>query len=74
MIADFPDNFGFSISHTTRKPRPGEKHGEHYHFTTFEDMKSAIDDGKFIESATFCGNLYGTSKEAVETVRNNGKV
>jgi guanylate kinase len=74
MMEDFPDRFGFSISHTTRKPRPGEVHGQHYHFTTMDEMRQAVADGKFIESATFCGNMYGTSKAAVDAVAQQGKV
>lgn len=39
LLEDFPDKFGFSVSHTTRKPRPGEENGVHYHFTNMDDMK-----------------------------------
>lgn len=74
IMDDFPNKFGFSTSHTTRKPRPGEIDGEHYHFTTKEDMMEAIKSGKFIESATFSGNMYGTSKAAVEEVLNSEKI
>ncbi|XP_030583427.1 guanylate kinase 1b isoform X1 [Archocentrus centrarchus] len=103
--------FGFSVSHTTRNPRPGEKDGkglnklpmllgatllpvadilssediemstslscpnesettdEDYHFTTKEAMQDGIDNGEFIENAEFSGNMYGTSKAAIEDVR-----
>ncbi|XP_055020666.1 guanylate kinase 1b [Boleophthalmus pectinirostris] len=60
--------FGFSVSHTTRNPRPGEEDGKDYHFTTKEAMKQGIDNGDFIENAEFSGNMYGTSKAAVEDV------
>lgn len=60
LLKEFPDKFGFSISHTTRGPRPGEKDGVHYHFTTRDKMMEAIDRGEFLETATFSGNLYGT--------------
>ena len=62
MLMDrFPnDDFGFSVSHTTRKPREGEENGVHYHFTTVEDMKKEIDEGKFLEHAEVHGNYYGT--------------
>ena len=57
----FPDNkFGFSVSHTTRKPREGEEDGVHYNFTTVEDIKKEIDAGKFVEYAEVHGNYYGT--------------
>lgn len=60
LFAEYPNAFGFSISHTTRKPRPGEEHGVHYHFVEIEHMKAAITRGEFIETATFSGNMYGT--------------
>ncbi|CAG9796678.1 unnamed protein product [Diatraea saccharalis] len=74
LLKEFPDKFGFSVSHTTRNPRPGEKDGIHYHFTTKSDMIAAIEKGEFIESATFSGNMYGTSKKAVDDVRRTGKI
>lgn len=74
MMQVFPEKFGFSVSHTTRNPRTGEADGKHYHFTTKDEMEKAIKEGKFIESATFSGNLYGTSKKSVDTVTQEGKV
>lgn len=74
LFNEFPDKFGFSVSHTTRKPRPGEEHGKHYYFTTKEDMQKQIDQGEFIETAAFSGNLYGTSKQAIEDVQREGKI
>lgn len=73
-MTEYPQSFGFSISHTTRKPRAGEVDGEHYHFTNKNDMSEAIKNGKFIESATFSGNMYGTSKAAVEEVLKGNKI
>ncbi|XP_068175391.1 guanylate kinase 1b isoform X2 [Antennarius striatus] len=61
--------FGFSVSHTTRNPRPGEEDGKDYHFSTKEAMQEGIDKGDFIENAEFSGNMYGTSKAAVEDVQ-----
>lgn len=74
LFEEFPNTFGFSVSHTTRKPRPGEEDGVHYNFVTREEMEKAIANGEFIESATFSGNMYGTSKEAVRKVQSAGKV
>jgi guanylate kinase len=52
LMKRFPnDQFGFSVSHTTRQPREGEEDGKHYHFTTVEDIKKEIDAGKFVEYA-----------------------
>lgn len=74
LMKEFPNRFGFCVSHTTRKPRPGESNGEHYHFTSREEMLNAIKNGEFIESAEFSGNIYGTSKKAVECVLSDGKI
>lgn len=74
LLKDYPEKFGFSVSHTTRSPRPEETNGIEYHFTNREVMQKAIDAGEFIESAVFNQNLYGTSKKAVQDVLNTGKV
>lgn len=49
-----------NIIDTTRKPRPGEVDGKDYHFVEKENMIKEVEAGKFIESATFSGNMYGT--------------
>ncbi|XP_037104803.1 guanylate kinase 1b isoform X1 [Syngnathus acus] len=109
LMNDHEGVFGFSVSHTTRNPRPGEENGkglnalpmllgatllpvadvfssedldtsflcpnesdtthEDYHYTTREAMQEGIQRGDFIENAEFSGNLYGTSKAAIEDVR-----
>jgi len=55
------NKFGFTVSHTTRSPRPGEINGVHYHFTTMSSMENAIDKNEFLEYAHVHGNMYGTS-------------
>lgn len=60
LLKDFPGRFGFSVSHTTRAPRPGEVNGTHYHFSEKAVMQEEIDANKFIEHANVHGNLYGT--------------
>jgi len=70
----FPNAFALSVSHTTRQPREGEKDGVNYFFTDRETMTAAIENGDFIETAEFSGNMYGTSKAAVETVSVSGKI
>eukprot|EP00434_Breviolum_minutum_P017253 symbB.v1.2.015230.t1/scaffold1132.1/size136097/1 len=71
----FAGRFGFSVSHTTRKPRPGEVHGEAYNFVDIETMKKEVEiPGRFLEHATVHQNLYGTSQEAVEKVRQKGQI
>ncbi|XP_025017079.1 guanylate kinase [Tetranychus urticae] len=74
LMADFKDYLGFTVSHATRKPREGEIDGREYHFTERESMKKAIEEGEFIEFTEFSGNLYGTSKKAMEQVQRGGKI
>ena len=45
FMQDYSDKFAFTVSHTTRSPRPGEVNGVHYHFSTHADMKEAIAKG-----------------------------
>ena len=65
---EFPDDYGFSVSHTTRAPRPGEVDGEHYHFVDVDTMRAGIASDLFLEHANVFGNLYGTAKSSVEAV------
>jgi len=64
----------FSVSHTTRKPRPGEDNGKDYHFISREDMQKGIATGLFLEHAEFSGNIYGTSKTSVGDCQMSGKI
>lgn len=66
--------FSFSVSHTTRGPRPGEVDGVHYHFSTREKVQADIDAEKFVEHAEVHGNLYGTSFDGVSSVARAGKI
>jgi len=74
LMASYGEYFGFSVSHTTRQPRPGEEDGKDYHYVAKEKMQELIDEGSFIENATFSGNMYGTSKAAVQDVLDSGKI
>uniref|UniRef100_A0A5K3FVF7 Guanylate kinase n=1 Tax=Mesocestoides corti TaxID=53468 RepID=A0A5K3FVF7_MESCO len=65
LMDNFPNSFAFSVSHTSRKPRPGEVHGKHYNFVSLDEMIKDIEDGKFLEYAEFAGNYYGTPRDAV---------
>jgi guanylate kinase len=61
LMKRFPnEQFGFSVSHTTRGPRDGEKDGVHYHFTTVPEIEKEIAADKFIEYAEVHGRYYGT--------------
>ncbi|XQW85225.1 guanylate kinase [Thalassotalea piscium] len=55
-----------SVSHTTRPARPGEIHGDHYHFVTEETFKQHIEKEHFYEWAKVFGNYYGTSEVTID--------
>ena len=59
----------FSVSHTTRKPRPTEKDGREYHFVDRGQFEAMIAAGAFAEWAEVHGNLYGTSLAEIEVAR-----
>lgn len=74
LFAEFPDAFGFSVSHTTRAPREGEVDGVDYHFVTREKMLEEIGANAFIEYADFASKMYGTSKKSIRDVAANNKI
>ncbi|KAK8215081.1 guanylate kinase [Zalaria obscura] len=74
LLKEYPGRFGFSCSHTTRSPRPGEQDGRDYHFTTKETFQKLVGEGAFIEHAQFGSNMYGTSKKAVEDIADKGQI
>jgi len=71
---EYPQKFGFSVSHTTRQPRKGEVNGKDYHFVTHEMMEALIAENEFFEYARVHGNIYGTSKTAVQSVTQTEKI
>ena len=58
--------FDFSVSATTRAPRPGEEHGVHYYFIDKTEFEGKIEAGEMLEYAQYVGNYYGTPKKPVE--------
>jgi len=74
LFKEFPNSFSFSVSHTTRKARPGEANGVNYHFVTRDTFLQLKSENGFIETAEFSGNLYGTSFKAVDDCRSSGKI
>jgi len=64
LLAEFP-RAGFSVSCTTRAPRPGERDGVDYDFLPVEEFRDRIAKGHFAEWAEVHGNYYGTQKKAV---------
>ena len=66
-------NLAYSISMTTRKPRPKEREGVDYFFVEEKDFQAGIEKGELLEYAQFVGNYYGTPKFYVEKLLNEGK-
>lgn len=67
------DSFYYSVSATTRSPRPGEKDGVNYHFLTREQFEEKIASDGMYEYAEYCGNYYGTPKDKVLEKIDEGK-
>lgn len=74
LFKEYPDAFGFSVSHTTRPPRDGEQNGIDYHFVTRETMQSEIAQNNFIEYAEFANKMYGTSKKSIKDVLESNRI
>jgi guanylate kinase len=66
-------DIGYSVSCTTRTPRPDEKHGEDYFFLSAGDFAAARDRGEFAESAEVHGRFYGTLRREVDEVLASGR-
>ena len=65
-LLELDSHLAVSVSHTTRPPRGQEQHGREYWFTDDADFRAMIDRGEFFEWAQVHGNLYGTSRKAIE--------
>ena len=66
-------NIALSISFTSRAPRPGERHAEHYHFISADAFKAMIRAGDFFEYAEVHGDWKGTAKQSVQPQLDAGK-
>jgi guanylate kinase len=69
----YPERFGFSVSATTRPPRPDERDGVDYHFQRRTQFLEGVGASKFLEYAEYAGELYGTLKDEVEKVLKAGQ-
>ena len=67
------DNYALSVSMTTRAPRPGERDGVEYFFSTREEFEKAIAEDGLVEYATYCDNYYGTPRAYVEEQLSKGR-
>lgn len=66
------DDYALSVSATTRPPRKGEVDGVQYHFVTRAEFEQKIDDGQMLEYAEYVGNYYGTPRERVNAMLEDG--
>jgi guanylate kinase len=72
-LLEMDGNLVYSVSGTTRDPRPGEVPDQNYTFLTREQFGELVTKGAFLEHATYNGNLYGTFRDRVERARNEGR-
>ena len=73
LFKDESLNLAYSISMTTRQPRPAEKDGIDYFFVKEEEFKDKIEKGELLEYAQFVGNYYGTPQFYVDKLLSEGK-
>ena len=66
-------DLGYSVSATTRVPRPGEVDGVAYHFVTRDEFERRVATGEFLELATYAGNMYGTLRREVDAMLASGR-
>ncbi len=64
LLQRYPELY-YSVSVTTRSPRPGEIDGKNYYFISRNKFEQLVAQGEFLEWAEFAGNYYGTPREAV---------
>lgn len=67
------DQFYYSVSATTRQPRPGEEDGKDYFFVSRDQFEGMIEDERLLEYAEYVGNYYGTPLQYVEEMTEQGK-
>jgi len=71
-LLEIDPNLRYSVSYTTRRPRPGEVDAVNYHFVTREEFERLIREGAFLEYATYGGNMYGTPFAQLDQERGAG--
>jgi guanylate kinase len=72
MLMAWDPTMRFSISATTRKPRPGEQDGREYFFRSREEFQAMVRDGEMLEHAEVFGNFYGSPRGPVEQAMKAG--
>lgn len=75
LMETLSDRLGFSVSATTRKPRPGEENGREYHFLTEEEFRNRVENKEFLEhEEVYSGILYGTLWSEVRKIWSENKM
>lgn len=74
LIISDSSRFGGAVPHTSRPQRIGEVNGQHYNFTSKEDMIRRIQSNQFVEHGEYGGHYYGLSIDTVKTIMNGGKI
>lgn len=72
-LMDWDTSLRFSVSATTRPPRPGEVDGREYHFTTRDAFETMVADGQMLEHAEVFANFYGSPRAPVEQALAKGR-
>ncbi|MDO5646637.1 guanylate kinase [Paracoccus sp. (in: a-proteobacteria)] len=72
-LMEWDPSLRFSVSATTRPPRPGEQDGVHYYFTSRDAFQSMVRDDQMLEHAEVFGNLYGSPRAPVESAMREGR-
>ncbi|MEE2859527.1 MAG: guanylate kinase [Pseudomonadota bacterium] len=72
-LMDWDPSLRFSVSATTRAPRPGEIDGVHYYFTSADDFRRMVQQDQMLEHAEVFGNLYGSPRAPVEAAMRDGR-
>ncbi|MGP9803892.1 guanylate kinase [Paracoccus sp. NSM] len=72
-LMEWDDSLRFSVSATTRPPRPGEVDGVHYHFTDADTFRRMVSEGQMLEHAEVFGNFYGSPRGPVERAMAEGR-
>ena len=72
-LMDWDKSIRFSISATTRPPRPGEQDGREYYFTSRTEFEAKVAEGQMLEHAEVFGNLYGSPRAPVEAAMADGR-
>ncbi|XP_074644110.1 leucine-rich repeat and guanylate kinase domain-containing protein-like isoform X2 [Tubulanus polymorphus] len=72
LVEEFPEYFGYSVTHTTRRPYPGETTDKEYHFLSLDDFEEIIKYGRFLYTYPYLGEWYGLTIDSMENVAKEG--